>query len=100
MLTIEQRAELDVVMRKRHGNAALARRRAAFCCGVMENAQSIFVTSLPATTSLHRSGRQRRKLEALFTLLAGPTRIPVWIKAAKLNNKLGGSHWIHLKLPT
>ena len=26
MLTIEQRAELDAVMRRRHGNAALARR--------------------------------------------------------------------------
>ena len=26
MLTIEQRAELDAVMRKRHGNVALARR--------------------------------------------------------------------------
>ena len=46
-----------------------------------------------------RRGRIRRKLEALFALLAGPTRIPGWIEAAKLNNKLGGSHWIHLKLP-
>ena len=37
MLTIEQRAELDAVMRKRHGNAALTRR--ARCVALWSDAE-------------------------------------------------------------
>jgi hypothetical protein len=57
MLTIEQRTELDAVMRKHHGNVALACR--ALCRGATENVGSIFDTSSPAMTSLCRSVRRR-----------------------------------------
>ena len=109
MLTIEQRAELDAVMRRRHGNAALARRarcvvlwsdgerrvdiRSKLACNdefVSKWARAFEAQGLAGLVSLHRGRAPRTPVAKLDARVLN--------RSLKHTPRDGSTHWSSRKL--